>query len=294
MKNQFPVAKILPMLQPDVAEKIRELVPDVDNAIFHRKGTGSKAEQIADGEYAVVQYVSTREVDRDREVLVPKGCILDEFKMAPQVLWGHNYSMPPVGRDEWIKSDDFGIKAKTVYAVDEYEQPGVLNMARLLYNLRKSDFLSTSSVGFIPIEYCYNGGENWMDTVKQLCTDWSMKPKQFEKVSCIYTKWLLLEHSDVSVPANIGARTLAKSFNIPVHVLKQSGADDIEDMEDSDPPAPVVSGLSIKAFAPTATGLPEAQAVPVVRACPVVTPTPREMDVKSIVDEVIARIQGRV
>ncbi len=160
-----------------------------------------KGESLKEGERAIIQYVSTRDLDRDNEILMPGGCDLSEFKKAPQVLWGHNYSLPPIGKDIWIKKDELGIKAKTEYAETERGEE--------VWKLRKGRFLNTSSVGFLPLETTTPEKDDWEETCDELKETWPGFSRIKKNVRRIIKKWLLLEHSDVSVPANINALTVA-------------------------------------------------------------------------------------
>lgn len=162
----------------------------------------------ADQDRTAVQYVSTRDIDRDSEILMPKGAILTEFKKAPQVLWGHDYSLPPIGSDTDIKADDYGLLATTKYATTE--------RAEEVWLLKKEGHLKTSSVGFVPLAHTQPGHNDWEKTVRKLGNDWPEFGKTAENVKRIITKWLLLEHSDVSVPANINALTLAVSKGLAI------------------------------------------------------------------------------
>lgn len=201
MKMKLKLKNILPVLPRAVQEGISDIVDNPDEAVLDRKTATVKQTDLKEGERAITQYVSTRDMDRDNEVLMPRGCILSQFKKAPQVLWGHNYNEPPIGKDEWIEIDERGIKCKTIYA----ETP----RGEELWTLRKGGFLKTSSVGFIPLETVSKGQDGFDKLITKLEGTWPEFKKTKDKVQKIIKKWLLLEHSDVSVPANINALTLA-------------------------------------------------------------------------------------
>lgn len=215
MKDRFPISKLLPMLEPDVAEQVREIVPDIDGAEYRRKSVCEKAEADAD-ERSVVRYISTREIDRDGEILVPDGAIIAEYLKNPVVLFGHNYSEPPHAKAEWVKADKYGLKSKTVYADTERGQE--------IWKLIEGGFLNAASVGFIPMESVYNGGPGWAEVTGKLAEKWDMKPKDFATVRGIITKWLLLEYSDVPVPSNGSALIQrSKELGISDGMLKSLG-----------------------------------------------------------------------
>jgi len=176
---------------------------------------------IAPGERAVLRYISTRDIDRDMEVLVPSGCILDEFKLAPQVLWAHDYLSPPTARAEWTHANEYGVKSKTVYAETE--------RAEEVWQLIKGGFLSTASVGFIPLKRVFRGDNEWAAVADKYSQRWET---DLEKAGAqaITTDWLLLEYSDVPVPANIHALSyaVAKSMNLSDGLIEQLGIEETE------------------------------------------------------------------
>ena len=205
MKWRIPLAALAPCLPPDMAEELRSFIPDDGEATVIRKAAAANSTPLGDRE--VEQYVSTRDIDRDSEILDPSGAVLSEFKKAPQVLWGHNYAIPPVGSDRSIVADEYGLRAITKYADTE--------LASDLWSLRRDGHLNTASVGFVPLKAIENGSEGWGKLITKLGERWGMDAAKFEPVSRVHTKWLLLEHSDVSVPANINARTIRLGTDTP-------------------------------------------------------------------------------
>ena len=206
MKERFPVAKLLPMLSDEIAAEVRGIVQDVDGAEYRRKSITEKAKVDAD-ERSVTRYISTRDVDRDQEILVPDGAMLEEYRKNPVVLFGHNYSEPPHAKAEWVRKDAYGLKSKTVYADTERGQE--------VWKLIEGGFLNAASVGFITLEAVANGGPAWKETVGKLGEKWDMKPKEFDGVRGIITKWLLLEYSDVPVPSN-GSALIQRSKELGI------------------------------------------------------------------------------
>jgi len=192
---------------------------DAPEAIVKRRQVNAPVESLEEGERAAIRYISTRDVDRDREVLVPKGAMMDHFQLAPQVLWGHDYSLPPIGKAEWVAVDDYGLKSKTVYAETE--------RAEEVWQLVKGGFLSTASVGFLPIERTFKGQQGWAQTVEKLNRAWQTD-LEAAGAEIVTTKWSLLEYSDVPVPANPYAlvTAIAKGLNIQPEMLEALGLDE--------------------------------------------------------------------
>ena len=219
MKSELLLSKLIGKLPADMREAIASEVIDSPEAFVLRKSASVNAEELQEGERAAIRYVSTRDKDRDDEIMLPGGAILDQFRLAPQVLWGHNYSEPPIGSDEWIKADDYGLKAKTVYATTP--------RAEEVWTLVKEGHLKTSSVGFVPLESVKAEDSNWKPLVMQLGEKWGVNARHFSGVKTIHTKWLLLEHSDVSVPSNIHALTqaVAKGLTLSDELKHELGLD---------------------------------------------------------------------
>jgi HK97 family phage prohead protease len=219
MKTELLLSKLLPVLPPSVQETLAAEIPDNADLQVCRKAASADTEELQEGERAAIRYVSTRDKDRDDEIMLPSGAVLDQFRLAPQVLWGHNYSEPPIGSDEWIRADDYGLKAKTVYATTP--------RAEEVWTLVKEGHLKTSSVGFVPLESVRAEDSKWKPLVNRLGQKWGVDESHFSSVSRIHTKWLLLEHSDVSVPSNIHALTqaVAKGLVLNDEIQHELGLD---------------------------------------------------------------------
>ena len=270
MRSELKLTKLFPVLDDTLIDGICAAIPEPEDALVIRKGVARDIEDVKPGERAAIQYISTRDVDRDREVMVPKGAILDEFKKAPQVLWGHDYSKPPLGSDEWIKVDDKGILAKTIYATTE--------RAEEIFKLKQEGHLRTQSVGFVPIEYVERDGPGWSATTKALARKWGVDAEvHFDGADRIHTKWLLLEHSDVSVPSNINALQLAvsKGLKVSPEMLRDLGVKDVP--EETEEEKAVATRRVI---------------IPVRRT--LLVPEPKEKKILRIFKEVVDMKRGRV
>lgn len=216
MKTKLKLSNLLPNLPAETREAVEAGEGYEPNALIKRMSVKAVNESLEEGERAVIRYISTRDVDRDREVLVPQGMVADEFSKAPQVLWCHDYSLPPIGKSEWLKVDKNGIKSKTIYAETE--------RAEEVWQLIKGGFLSTASVGFMPLERMWKGDANWRPTVDKLNAKWGCDLEK-EGAEVITTKWQLLEYSDVPVPANPNAlvTAVAKGLCLSEDMIQQLG-----------------------------------------------------------------------
>ncbi len=175
--------------------------------------------QIEDGERAAIRYINTADVDRDSEIVMPDGLQTRDFEKSKTVLYAHNYQGLPIGRDLWLKLiKGKGWLAKTLYASHL--------LANDVYNLVKDKFLNTSSIGFIPLESVKPDNKKWDKLKDKLISEWGIKGKLIDGVKRIYTKSLLLEHSDVPIPSNINALNIAVGKGLKIK--SQELIDDLE------------------------------------------------------------------
>lgn len=169
--------------------------------------------EIDEKERTVVKYVSTISVDRDGDIILPDGGQIKDFQKNPVILYAHKHGSDmfgggndtlPIGKDVWIKADKFGIKAKQKYANHQ--------LANDIFDMHKDGFPLASSIGFIPLEYVRNdGSKEWKETAKYVKDKYDMSAKDIKTAKIIFTKWYLLEHSDVPVPSNPDA--LAQAYS---------------------------------------------------------------------------------
>jgi len=204
-----------------VAAALKETdLPEEGTEIYRRAGDGNPLE-LNDSERGVVAYVSTRSVDRDREIVVPDGVLLDTFRTAPHVLWNHKWSDPPIGHDPFIGSNGTGVISRSLLADTER---GVE-----VWKLIKGQHLRTSSIGFIPLSIMTPSTKGWGDLMDQLDTLWPEFDKhKSNDLEAVIVKSIMLEHSYVSVPANPGALVLAvssKSIDLSERILKDLGVE---------------------------------------------------------------------
>lgn len=130
---------------------------------------------------------STAAVDRQGEVIDPKGWDVTAYMKNPVILWAHNYHELPVGKAVSVTGDEKELRVEGEFADDEMNPKA--GQVRRLY---EKGFLSAVSVGFIPKER--NGN--------------------------IITKAELLEISVVPVPANPEALSLMKTLGFDEAIIK--------------------------------------------------------------------------
>lgn len=177
-----------------------------------RKTYVAKAE-VDDDERTVTAVISTSAVDREKEVLLPKGADFEQYEKNPVVLWAHDYREPPIGRALWIKNTRKNITAKVKFAETE--------KADEVYQLFRGKFLNAFSVGFLPAE----------DGSHPPTPDEVKKNPDWAEARRIYDKWELLEFSAVPVPANPEALATAvksKELAISKETQDELGIEDEE------------------------------------------------------------------
>jgi HK97 family phage prohead protease len=147
---------------------------------------------------------STAAIDRDGEVLEPKGFDLKNFKKNPVILQQHQYYLPPVAKAESVKVKD----GKLVFKI-KFPPEGVYDMADVYRRLYKEGFMHASSVGFIPVKW----------------EDGDGKTSPYRR----FTKTELLELSLVSVPCNPEALVGAKG--VSPEMVKAAAEAGVKDQE---------------------------------------------------------------
>lgn len=124
-------------------------------------------------------YISTFSWDRDMERFVKGAWDLSAYLKNPVVLWSHDLSQPPIGRNIALEEDEFGLLATT-----EFDSKS--DFAMQILSLFERKFLNAFSVGFLRKNYVLEDAGNG---TKGLAI----------------TEAELYEYSPVSVPANPGA-----------------------------------------------------------------------------------------
>ncbi|MBC8485069.1 MAG: HK97 family phage prohead protease [Bacteroidetes bacterium] len=129
---------------------------------------------------------STGILDRDEEIIEPDGWVLDNFKLAPQLLWSHDSRLLPIGKVTKIDVMNGKLIFDAEFAVkDEF--------AKRVSDLMSDGFLSAFSVGFKPLK----------------------------KEENRFVEQELLEISVVNVPANPEARDSREYKNFMADIEKE-------------------------------------------------------------------------
>lgn len=150
---------------------------------FIRKFYIADIKGINDTDRTIEAYITTGEIDRDKETLAPSGWDLSFYLKNPVVVYGHNYNLtssgeiPITGHNISLAITGKGLLAKTKYNEEK--------LGSQVFRLRKNGELRAYSVGFIPLEW-QNGAEG-------------------SGIKRAYTKQILLEYSDCIIGCNPGA-----------------------------------------------------------------------------------------
>jgi len=188
--SKIPLAEV----NPDFARQICQKWGLSKNVELVRKGFSPSDFYFEEGETASIDYISTKSIDRDGDMVEPSGALLMDYKKNPVVMFCHDYKTLPIGKCEWVRSNEFGIVAKTKYAVNSNP------LAKQIYEYRKEGFPLAKSIGFIPLE---------------------TNPRPKKNVRNHILKFLMLEYSDVPVPANADALGIAISKGLIKPEAKQ-------------------------------------------------------------------------
>lgn len=170
-------------------------------APVYRKGAGGK------NVYSAV--ASTATMDRDREILIPKGVFFDTFMKNPVMLNMHNMRQMPIGRVLDVKVSEDMVTFDFEFDDDED--------SIALERKYQTGYMNAFSVGFIPKAYIPTWNlEDGVTSIAVELPDGSSRTidlTQYDpKPYGIIPQWELLEISAVSVPSNPDA-LLQRSAN---------------------------------------------------------------------------------
>lgn len=140
---------------------------------------------------------STAALDRDREVLLPRGVLIENFMKNPVMLHIHDYRQLPVGRVLEINVDKKEVSFKFQFADTD--------TGRELRYLYDNEFMNAFSVGFYPRAakmITDEDGEKVKLPVADDTEETVDLSKYEQRPRAVIHKWELLEISPVPVPSN--------------------------------------------------------------------------------------------
>jgi HK97 family phage prohead protease len=144
----------------------------------------STARSVTPGERLLEVTITTRDRDREGDIVEPSGLDFEAFLQNPVVLWAHDLGAPPVGRVRSVRVLDERVDA-TVQFADTLQ-------GREVFELYRQGFLNAWSIGFLP-------------------RTWQPLPREDEdpRPGFHITAAEVVELSAVPVPANPAALTRA-------------------------------------------------------------------------------------
>lgn len=172
---------------------------EAPSGVCLHKRYDSQVKQVPGEERTVEITISTGSVDRDNDVLVPDGAVLENYRKNPVVLWGHEWWSLPIARAEDIRVEGDSIVARDRFPTREEAGVGEGEsfFAGSVYSMLVNGYLNAASVGFDPKEHKFvedRGGFTFLE-------------------------WELLEHSIVPIPANADALMAASADGIDVEPI---------------------------------------------------------------------------
>jgi phage head maturation protease len=172
---------------------------DSEDAVFDRMPQQFMIKGISEGDRTAEGYASTRRVDFDGDILMPKGCDTKIFQMNPVLMLGHNYAEAPIGKVTSIASDDFGVRVALKFADTK--------RATEYWGLVKNGFIRALSVGAYSTKSLFKDSEktrvDFMQTLASLKSMWAeLTEEDAQRCLRIIEAWNMLELSLVNVPNN--------------------------------------------------------------------------------------------
>lgn len=199
----------------DMPAECRELVKDGPV----RKVTPTPEIRFEEGERADISVITTAVVDRDREVIDPRGVDVKQFsKTGMPVPWAHDYTALPVGRGLWVMFDKAKnlLRAKTIYHTRPDDWQGDW-FADAVWHLIKNDGLRGKSIGFLPLQ------------IHAPTPDDVRTRPELADATLIYDKTMMLEYSVAPIPANpdalvqAAAKTKSAGVMVPRSIFEDCG-----------------------------------------------------------------------
>lgn len=121
--------------------------------MLHRTDMFIKASKDDEGVYEFV--ASTNRVDRQGDI-VEQNFDFKQFKQNPVLLWGHDYSAPPIGKvvKVWTQKREKanGTADKETRARVKFVDAEIYPFAGMVKEMVEQGFLSAVSIGFRPLE----------------------------------------------------------------------------------------------------------------------------------------------
>jgi phage head maturation protease len=221
MKGRVKVTdEFLNHLPEQMAEEVASALKDSDvEPVLKRVPTVDVVRTGVDGAGSADLYASTRKLDRDREIVLPgplnigsamfAGMSLEQYKLAPILLFAHQWSGEPIGSMDNTHSDGYGVRGIAKFSS--------IQRAQNIWTLVQEGHLKTSSIGFIPTKVVDKGNPLFTKLLEFVLLNWGeFNKREAVQVERFVVEGIMLENSIVPVPANPDALIQAvsgKSFD---------------------------------------------------------------------------------
>jgi hypothetical protein len=143
-------------------------------------------DDVQPGERSVVAKINTDGVDRYRTVIMPTGALLEGYRKNPVVLWEHGQDPArgtmPIGKNQWIKTNERGIVAKTIFKDDAYSNE--------IFRCYQDGYLAGWSVRMVNPKY----SAPTRDEIRS-------RP-ELSECENVFRSWELGEYSATAIPGN--------------------------------------------------------------------------------------------
>lgn len=222
MKDKIPLENLLPVLNDKLHMEFENLKGFQGDIC--RKQTNAIAVSSED-ERTIIAKVSTIDVDRQGDVVIPSGCDYTDFNKNPCILFAHNYSEPPIAKAEEIQITDDAVYLKIKF--------GSTDRCKEFFTLVKENILNAFSIGFYTRKSIDKNSREFKDYVASKMAGWKGKVDEIKK---IITDWTMMEASLVAIPANQNALVqYVSTKSLSEQMLKELNVKKIDPKEPKKP-----------------------------------------------------------
>ncbi len=195
-----------------VARRIEELSKGLPSDFTYRRIAKSPAKfRLDDGERTDVSLITTSDVDRDGDCVLPGGGDWSAYNKV--VTFAHRYDELPVGSNWWMRPEGNGLAAKTHYPTKPADWEGPWLPSAVLHLMQQPIPTCTGkSIGFLPIN------------IRGATPDEKSRRPELDGVA-IVDKWAGIEYAVAPVPCNPKAEMEAVSKGMKAGVFDVKTAD---------------------------------------------------------------------
>lgn len=126
---------------------------------MNKKFLQGKVKQVKENGTITGAIASTQSKDRDGDILIQNGWMLDNFRKNPVLLWSHNPFEVPIGKVLNIDVQNDQLVFDAEFAVED-------ELGARIFKLVQGGFLNTFSVGYIPKMKNENGDTTQMELLE--------------------------------------------------------------------------------------------------------------------------------